>query len=145
MSQQIHHFLASCLLGAAKERCLFLLVKQINADIMHCQRFFCTCKRLLLPLALLNNQLYDYLHFVAHCFFTPTQIKLEKMVEFTLGNSCLLVLAASVATVGGKLCLLCYGKVSQCIVLTHGCPERVKRADLLQGSLLFLAAHMLNS
>lgn len=27
LAQQIHHFLASCLLGAAQERCLFLLVK----------------------------------------------------------------------------------------------------------------------
>lgn len=84
LSQQIHHFLASCLLGAAKERCLFLLVKQINADIMHCQRFFCTCKWLLLPLALLNNQLYDYLHFVAHCFLPPHRSNWRRWLNLLL-------------------------------------------------------------
>lgn len=31
---------STCFLGAAQEGCFFLLVKQINADIMHHQRFF---------------------------------------------------------------------------------------------------------
>lgn len=89
---------STCFLGAAQEGCFFLLVKQINADIMHHQRFFYQCKQLLLPLAFINNQLRDHLCFLAHCFFTPTQRKSEKMVKFPLHNSCPLAGAGSSGT-----------------------------------------------
>lgn len=77
----------------AREGCFLLLVKQINADIMRCQRIFYQFKQLLLPLVLINNQLCDHLRFLAHYFLPPTQRKSERTVIFPLCNFCPLAVA----------------------------------------------------
>lgn len=73
---------STCFLGAAQEGCFIPLVKQINADIMHHQRFFYQCKQLVLPLALINNQLCDHLCFLAHYFLPPHRGNQRRWLNF---------------------------------------------------------------
>lgn len=115
---------STCFLGAAQEGCFFLLVKQINADIMHHQRFFYQCKQLLLPLALINNQLRDHLCFLARCFLPPHRGNQRRWLNFLSIIPVPWLELARAALVGRRLRSLCCGKVSQSAVLARGCPGR---------------------